>query len=68
MDRKDRSQGLQIGEVAMLDHDFNNASEVKILHLSKLFAIVEADGVQWRVMKYRLTKKIDLLTDKIKDL
>lgn len=60
--RADRKQGLQIGEVVILDADYNNSSEVRILWLGKFYAIVEADGCKWTTMKYRLSKKIDVMT------
>lgn len=50
--------GYKTGEMVWLQGDLNNRSIVKIVRQTpkKLCTTVEADGVQWDVMTYRLSR------------
>lgn len=51
-------QNLKVGEVVMLDADFNNPSSVTIVDFtpSGMFAVVRSNEVEWEVMTSRLTR------------
>lgn len=62
MKTKHNHLGLMPGDIVILDEEFNNASEVEILNLSKpegMFAQIRSrvDGDVWEVMTSRLSKK-----------
>ena len=50
---------VKAGDTVILDKDFNNSSEVKIIIIRKYFSLVESDGVQWETMTDRLSPKSD---------
>ena len=48
----------EVGEMVWLDVDMSNRSRVKVIKQTPqhLYTTVEADGVQWVVMTYRLSR------------
>lgn len=50
--------GYKTGEMVWLDGDLSNRSLVKVIRQTprRIYTTVEAEGVQWDVMTYRLSR------------
>lgn len=48
---------MKNGDIVILDENFNNSSEVKLIELRKIFSTVSDGNGQWETMTCRLTEK-----------
>lgn len=51
----DGEQKLKVGDLVMLDREFNNAGPVRLIRLDKYYSTVSDGGSTWDVMSNRLS-------------